>query len=268
MTTLRFFSFIILSFCSVQHFSLLSASPLPSPVPPFAGAIPDGTGGQFVLYHHCDVVRLQHIDAQGRIWPGSKTLIEGSTPVVLQCKDVQGRIWILSYNAEQEEEQKKALIQCFDIQGKRLFENDGLELEIQGDPEIRFDSNNRLVISTAHRSIWIDETGDLSFAPSNRVNTAVFQETAVHESAPALIPFQTARDNHFLEISTYIAPDEIREVEIYMENSDHAKMYHFSGFMSGDFHSWLIHLDQMPKGRYYLNMRIGEREQVEEIILM
>jgi hypothetical protein len=259
-------------FCSYSAFALVCTFAFPQMssaaffMPPFAGAVADGNGGRFVVYQHLRAVRLQHIDAQGHIWPASKLLIESPLPIVLQCMDPKGRIWVLSYNQQAEEIQTLVYIQCFDAAGRRLFENEGVELEIRGTPEIRFDSSGQLVIHTSPRDIWIDETGDLSFPTgTSTIHGAVFQEIPVHESLLAPILFQVARDQRFLELSTYLSPDEIREVEIYVESSTGQQLYHFEGFMDGDFHNWLIGIEAWPTGAYHLSMRVGDMEQVEEI---
>lgn len=64
-----------------------------------------------------------------------------------------------------------------------------------------------------------------------------------------------------------LQPDEIQEVEIRMLNAAGEQVYGTAGFVSEANPSWSISTSHLSAGTYFLSMRLGAREQKEEVVV-
>ena len=70
-----------------------------------------------------------------------------------------------------------------------------------------------------------------------------------------------------MEVSVLLQPDEIQEVDIKMHNAAGEQVYETAGFVSEANPTWYISTQHLSAGAYYLSMRLGAREQREEVVI-
>lgn len=97
--------------------------------------------------------------------------------------------------------------------------------------------------------------------------TALRNGSVPGTQTPTVSPFQYRYTSDGLEVSMLLQPDEIQEVEINMHNAAGEQVYGTAGFVSEANPSWHISTQHLSAGSYYLTMRLGAREQQEEVVV-
>jgi hypothetical protein len=264
--------------CLIVSCFVLSVQASAFNLPPATQEMNDGKGGKFLIYAYNGNSRLQHVDEAGDVWHSSKLLTEVPHATVYHCFGNNGLIWLLAcHPADMASELCHARVHCFDFFGNDIFENQYLSLNIKGVPTLRLADASTLVVTTEQEEFHVNQDGILNIpasmlTPRSTTEVAVTPEpytyaTPLPYEEPELIPFQHVHDGQTLEVSTFLQAGEVREVEIALTTQSGHTTYHFTGFVGEDYLSWLIPIYELPKGTYYLSMRKGEREQVEEIVL-
>jgi hypothetical protein len=280
MSFYRFFPvFISVIFLASTTFCGASPMVFTSGQPPVSQEIYDGSGGKFLTYTYSGIVRLQHIDDMGYVWPASKLLIEAQHPMAVCQTDPAGNVWVLTYHLDQDPANRTAWVQCYDRIGKNNFSTEHVTLQLSGTPQMQIDGTAGITITTEHQIFRIDAIGNLTLTeptpiPIEDTNnsgmmTKAFVPTPISYGyavgQEALVPFQFAQDQHNIEITTYLDQDAVKEVVIRLENALGVPVYEFSGLIGNDYYNWIVPTRQLASGTYYLSMRLGEREQVEQI---
>lgn len=227
-------------------------------------------------------------------------------PQARVCSDGHGGLWVLAYDRAETGAELNAMIQRFTFNGATYFPTGGKSLVIAGADihAIEPDYNGGFFIKTPHRS-HIDAHGDLSssaswrdvpesvkLAPTTYATVTTPQDayvvlhaersravqtnlnhaaTALRNSTPPPVepasPFQYRYTSEGVEVSMILQPDEIQEVEIRMLNAAGEQVYGTAGFVSEANPSWSISTSHLSAGTYFLSMRLGAREQKEEVVV-
>lgn len=113
---------------------------------------------------------------------------------------------------------------------------------------------------------------DRSLARRTNLNhAAVAMNTSPKVTVPTEMasakPFRYRRTAEELEISVALMPGEISPVSITLHNADGERVYNTAGFVSDPEMLWYIPTRQLHPGVYTLTMRLGEREQMEDLIV-
>ena len=108
---------------------------------------------------------------------------------------------------------------------------------------------------------------------SVRTNLSFAANALRNGPAPALpattrtSPFQYRYTEDGVEVSVLLQPDEIQEVDIKMHNAAGEQVYATAGFVSEANPTWYISTQHLSAGAYSLSMRLGAREQREEVVI-
>lgn len=225
-------------------------------------------------------------------------------PEAKACSDGRGGLWVLSYDAHETGAELNATIQRFTFNGATYFPADGKPLMMAGAfvQSLEPDHKGGFWIKTPHRShvnangelessaSWRDVPESVKLLPATYATQPLGQEsyvilhadrnqavqTNLNLAANALrkgpvttaaSPFQYRYTSEGVEVSMLLQPDEIQEVEIKMHNAAGEQVYATAGFVSEANPSWYISTQHLSSGSYYLSMRLGAKEQKEEVVV-